>query len=1563
MLTHTRKVLKGYELRERIGAGGFGEVFRAYQPSVQREVAIKVILPQHANEPEFIRRFEVEAQLIARLEHPHIVPLYDYWRDPDGAYLVMRWLPTSLHKTIVEKTTWMLPDTARLLDQLCMALATAHRDNIVHRDIKPENILLDEDDNAYLADFGIAKDLSIDDHAANLDEIAGSPAYLSPEQIKGEKVSPRTDIYSLGYVIYELLTGKSVLPTTSTMMEYINHHLKDPLPLLRPQDTQIPAAIDEVLQTATAKHPDQRYASAERFAAAFRAALPSKTPRMTGQPLPDALTERELEVLRLLMEGLDNSQIADRLYVSPATVRWYLRQIYSKLDVHSRHQAIERAKILNLLNPTNATGIYVAPPVQRVTLEAINPYKGLRAFQEADTHDFFGRAALVEQLLNRLAEKRESARILVIVGPSGSGKSSVVKAGLLPALRSGALAGSPHPFIAEMFPGTHPFEELETALLRVAINPMPGLLEQLQEDRRGLVRAVKRILPGDTETELLLVIDQFEEVFTLVTDEAMRVHFIDNLLAAATDPRSRIRVIVTLRADFYDRPLLYPRLAELVRSHTELVLPLNARELEQAMLGPAERVGGHFEAGLVATIINEIGEQPGTLPLLQYALTELFERREGVTLTLEAYKTIGGVTGALARRADDLYLSLTAQEQAAVRQMFLRLVTLGEGTEDTRRRTLQSELLAIANDAGMIEDLILSFGQYRLLTLDSDPITRGPTVEVAHEALIRQWERLHSWLNESRDEIKLQRQLAYLASEWREGKHEASFLLRGARLETFEAWVRTTPLALTAPEHKFVEVSLRQRDQEQAAETERATREAQLETRSRSFLQWLVVVLVLAVFGAFVLTVFALNERQQAQAERDAAQELALVNGAQAAFASNDLDTARALSMAASTTDNPSALSQISLAQAAYAPGTVRVFTDEEYHRQWRSIALSPDEGFILTSSFVDNFPVVWDRVTGDVVRVFPPVHKDIIEDIHFRPLPTAENPEILTASRDGTLILWDFEQAVPIRTFTGHQDAVSTGKFNADGRQMVSASSDRTLILWDVDSGDILQTFTGHDDEVLSGEFSPDGRTILSASTDGSVIQWDIDSGEVLSRFEIAIVPSGGAVFSPDGRMFLAASLQDFTMSLWDIAAHREMRRFSYTNGPFGNPAFGNDGQTVFATEGNFINFWNIQTGAVITSLQSPGQLNLVTTPDQDTLIGVSQDRTMRLWDLRDGAELVRAAVPYLGSDGDISPDEQTFVTASGGDTLRFDVPGFVVLYNAATGEELRRFGVDGAAHTAHASSVRFSPDGQTILSADWSGEIKLWDAATGALVRQYSGVTSAINSIDFNPDGTAFITATDESGVLLWDTAAGNINQTFEFEAPVLKAIFSRDARQFLACLVDETFTIVLVDVASGQIMLRLVGQTNPCRALAFSPQGETVVSGHFDGSILLWDLAQGQLIRPFINNPGIINELVFSPDGQTVFSGSFGRAITLTMWDVATGEPYRRFAGQLRPVGGLDITADGKTLLSVAYDSTARLWRVDSPSELIAWTQANRYIRDLTCTERELYRIKPLCSDTEK
>ena len=932
------RAIRGYALGERIGAGGMGAVYRAVQPLVEREVAIKIILPQFANHPDFIRRFEAEAQLVARLEHPHIVPLYDYWREPGVAYLVMRLLRGGSVRSLLESGALSLDVVARLLEQIGAALHAAHRVGVIHRDLKPANVLLDEDSNAYLADFGIAKNLgnpNMED-VTRADAIVGSPAYMSPEQIRSDTIRPQTDIYCLGVMLYELLTGNAPFHGP-TPFDLIQQHLSAPLPPLAARRPGLPAALDTLIMRATAKDPAERYESVSEMVTDFKAVVSGQL-SLTSVSTPTLTASRD-----------------DRLLITE------------------------------------------------------NPYKGLRAFGEGDAEDFFGRETLTQQLLARLAEGGDLARFLAVVGPSGSGKSSVVGAGLVPALRRGALPGSENWFIVELMPGPHPLEELEAALLRVAVSPPTEstLLAQLREDERGLLRAVRRCLPDDSNIELVLVIDQFEEVFTLVHDEAVRAHVLNSLLAAVLDERSRVRVIITLRADFTDRPLRYMDFGELMRQRSEFVLPLTPDELEHAIRNPATRVGLTLEPGLAAAIIHDVADQPGGLPLLQYALTELFEKRDGRTLTKKAYAEIGGVLGALGRRAEEVFAGLKDDEQALARQLFLRLVTLGEGVEDTRRRVLRSEVESLVGltptpalphpqsarigegeppslvgvlptgegRGGGLMAVIESFGKHRLLSFDRDPLTRGPTVEVAHEALLREWPRLREWLNDSRADVRMQRQLAHAATEWQTAHREASYLLTGAHLEQFEGWAGTTTVALTQDEGAYLEASIAEGERKQTEELRRQRRELELTRKSEAAqrtsanrLRYLVGALTIFLLVAVGLTAFAFN--QQSRAEEQAR-----------------LSTSREL--AAAAVNNIGVDPDLSILLALQAVDKSRTKEAEEaLHRTVASaqshivlsghtigvtdVAYSPD-GIRLATASLDGTAKIWDIATGKELLTLTP--------------------------------------------------------------------------------------------------------------------------------------------------------------------------------------------------------------------------------------------------------------------------------------------------------------------------------------------------------------------------------------------------------------------------------------------------------------------------------------------------------------------------------------------------------------------------------------------------------------
>ena len=1439
------QTLKGYELRELIGRGGFGAVYRAYQPLVERDVAIKIILPEYANHPNFIRRFESEAQFIAQLEHIHIVPLYDYWREPDTACLVMRWLRGgSLQDAIDQRGAWDVLATARMLDQLAAALAAAHRKGIIHRDLKPANVLLDEDDNAYLADFGIAKNLITDPDTNAEEDRFGSPAYISPEQVTGQPVSAQTDIYSLGVLLYMVLTGRTPFldPSTTTV---IRRHLSEPLPPLQMNRPELPHALNMVIWRATSKRPEARYPDALSLAGDFRRIV-SPDASASSPPLTQAST-------------------GPKIAISP----------------------VGRTLPVDL------------------PLEPENPYKGLRAFQESDSHDFFGRIALVDRLIKRLSDQDANARFLAVIGPSGSGKSSAVKAGLLPVLRRGGSPGSLDWFIAQMTPGAEPFVELEAALLRVAVNPPTTLLDELRANERGLSEVTNRLLPVE-DGDLLLFIDQFEEIFTLVANESERALFLKSILSAVTDPKSRIRVIVTLRADFYDRPLLYPEFGDLLRQRTEIVLPLTANEMEQAITGPAERIGLRFESGLVAGIVSDVGQQPGGLPLLQFALTELFERREGFNLTRAAYTASSGVLGALARRADEVYEQLDGMGQELARQLFLRLVALGEGTEDTRRRILQAEMLAANGiDKRALQNVIESFLKYRLLTADYEPITRAPTIEIAHEALIRVWSRLKSWLDANRDNLRLYQRLAIATTEWLNTGRDASYLAAGARLAQFETLAAGPTLALTPEETDYLAASI--------AARRRAS------NRLRGFVAGLAAFSIIAV----ILALIALDRQQVAdiQANLSRSRELAVT----ALTGVRQTDLALLLSLealkSADTFEARNSLLTALQAQSRiehYLPG---------HSAGVRSLAISPD-GRRLVSGSADNTLIIWDTTTDQPIGAPLTGHAGWINSVAFSP----DGKQIASASTDQTIRLWDAETGKLIgEPLVGHAGTVWSVAFSPDGKTLASGSDDLTIIIWDVATGKPLgDPLTGHEGTVYSVAFSPDGKTLASGGEDDTIRLWDTATwkpiGDPLSTdnwvLSLAFNPktdilaSTGVdknvtfwdtstgeqlnvlttdhqnyvrqiVYSADGLYFATAS-RDHTVRVWDAVTGDPIGEpFSGHTADVWGAAFVPDSNTVISadSDGKII-AWNVtkpQSLATVLADNQDGLLTVAYSPDGKILAAAggntsadsgAGDNAIRLWDTStDTIKSVFEGHQRYITTLVFSPDGKQLASASADQTIR--------LWNVDSGAVAQTFNLPQRTDWV---ALAYSPDGKTLASGSDSGEIYLWDIASGKITGDpLKGHSAGVQSLAFSPDGQFLASGSDDKSVILWDIAKRTMlhDPLTGHDDTVASVAFSPDGKKVAGGSYDDT--IIVWDVTSGRAIGQpYVGHTDYVTSLAFSPDGSRLASAGWDEHLLLWDVSRGEHIGlPFVGHTGRITSVAFSPDGQTIATGSLDT--TAILWDI--------------------------------------------------------------------------------
>ena len=1453
------RALRSYRLLEQIGEGASAIVWRALDPGVGREVAVKQIHPRFADDPDFVRRFDREAQSVARIEHPYVVPLYDYWRDGTGAYLVMRLMRGGSLADAIGSGPLPFETCASVLDHVASALSAAHRGKLVHRDIRPENVLLDEDGNAYLADFGLAIDETAVGDAGS--SISG-PGFRSPEQLRGDVPTERSDLYALGMLLYAMLVGERSDPRAATSF---GAPARGPTAMPAPSELrpEIPPAVDEIWRRATDPDPEGRFPDAAELSRNFQAAV-------------------------VAAGRVDGAQPS----VSTEGIR--------------------------------------------------NPYKGLRPFSEADADDFRGRSALVARLVEQLGSTGPQARFLAVVGPSGSGKSSVVRAGLMPALRSGVVDGSDRWFIAEMLPGPRPMEELEAALQRIAADPSEPLLDELERSERGLTTTLDRVLPVG---ELLLLVDQLEEVFTLVEDEAHRVRFLESLVSAVTDPGSRLRVIATIRADFYDRPLAYPGLAELIRSRTEIVVPLTSEELERAIAGPAEAVGVTTELSLIAEIVGDVTDQPGALPLMQYALTETFERRQHDTLELGAYRAAGGVTGAIARRAEDLYNALNDEGRDAVRQLFLRLVSIGEGAEDTRRLVPRDELGTLEIDPEAMDGVIDVFGRHRLLSFDRDPDSRGPTVEVAHEALLREWGRLRGWIDAARADVIMRRRLAAEAEEWERSSRDPSFLLRGSRLAQFEGWGEATVVALAAGEREYLTESVRAREEELRQQHVREEHERALERRSRTRLRALVAALTVAALVATTLTVIALGQRGRAERE-------------------GRIATAREL--AAASTANLSVDPQLSILLALAAVDTTK-----------------GDEAVLPEAEQALHDAVEADR---ELLTIVDPSTGNVAWSPDGRLLLTGGT----AGGKEGVdAILWDSKTGEEVQRLSSHTADLNYVAFSPDSTKVVTAADDQEgSFVWDIASGDVQAEIPLSVEGIIAGaRFAPDGERIvigeLPIGPDGNIVGGvirlvDVDSGAETLRVDQPWGMCTTPLMSPDGTRI--ANARDRTVIL-DARTGREVlsldafcpQEMSYSP----------DGTRLVTSDEGGVHVWDLRDEGGFdrvpeVRILSPASVIGVDWSSGGDLIATGGgDGVARVFDAETGEEVLtlpghRGLIALVS----FSPDGTRLLTGGTDGTARvWDVS------RAGTAERL------GIEEPVGFNNLAYHPDGNSLLTTEWYGRGWLWDIETGELVRGY---LDGFRDGTFGPGGDtmAYLTSKDDVQIVRTDdgsvvshfpthggdenwpnalalsgdgtraAVAGQLGTAAVFDASTGRTLYTlgepsnaRDSMADVAFAPERDLLAGLSGLAtlyvwdtSGEELVRVQSGGGLGSSVTFSPNGSKIATAGGDGATVL--SASG---RELVSMGGVghVQSVAFSPDGSLLATGS-GDGVAY-LWDAESGEEVLALRGHTAPIWGIAFSPDGSELATASDDGTLRVFALEVDELVgIARSRVSRGLTEVECRQ---------------
>ncbi|MDX2604101.1 hypothetical protein PV330_29330 [Streptomyces caniscabiei] len=1193
------------------------------------------------------------------------------------------------------------------------------------------------------------------------------------------------------------------------------------------------------------------------------------------------------------------------------------------------------------------------------------PYRGLASYRQQDARWFFGRERSTDALVELLRAAGRTGGLVMLVGASGAGKSSLLHAGLVPALRDGALdaggagsaGGRRGGEVLQLVPGADPVGELTrhipelAQVVSAAYEPgTPMFAEAVREAVAAWARRRESEsgsgsgsgsksgsepggaggsggnsngdsnIPTPAPLRPVLIVDQFEEAFTLSSDEADRRTFVQ-LLSAACTPGAEggaapVVVVLGVRADFYEQCLGHPELADALQ-HRHMVLgPLTTAELREAVTGPAKAVGLELEPGLAELIVREVSadgprgaHDAGVLPLLSHALLATWQRRKAGRLTLAGYRAAGGIQGAVAATAERAWSGLDPAARSAARLLLLRLVRLGEDTQATRRRGTRRQLADGSADPAKTEESLEAMARARLLTLDAE------TVEITHEALLHAWPRLRGWIDEGRNDHLLRQRLEEDGRAWEDSGRDSSLLYRGSRLEQAHTWAKSTGGAESTRDAKSTRVDGGRGKAGAAGKTGTGdpgdpadttgvflTRSAveflaasvRLRRRTVRIRRSAVAALVAFALVAVGSAVVAWQQRNDAVFEQVLAQADRVQYSDPSLSAQLDLVAHELRPDDEGTGNRLVSIVNAPLATPVLGHGGAVYLT-----------SFSPDGKYLATASY-DRSVRLWDVADPSRPKALgKPLtgHTSWVSSAVFAP----DGRTLASAGDDGTIRMWDVRDPRAPRALgaplTGHDGTIFLIAFSPDGKTLASVGEDRTVRLWDVSdpahATELGAPLTGHSAPVRAVAFGPDGKTLATGGDDNTIRLWDVADprapravGPVL-KGHTSLVHS--LAFSPDGRT-LASGSSDNTVRLWDVAEPRRARAL-------GAPLTGHTGP-----------IWSVAFS-----------------PDGSTLAAASADSTASLWNVADPAYPSQVGEPLAGASGEMfalgfSPDGRTLATGSGDSKVR--------LWSVPTSDMVGRNGA-------------FRPDGRVLATAGRDGRIRLWNVAEPGrpvlLGKAFTLKDSGNRSLSFSPDGRTLSIVAGNRALYLWDV--GDPARPVLRGSPLPLRIrytdaqaYSPDGRVLATSYGDHDVRLWDVSDPSRVVPLGkpLTGHKGYILALVFSPDGKTLASGSADGTIRLWDVRDParstRLDGPLTAHRGAVSDLVYSPDGKTLASG--GGDDTVRLWDVSDPREATRLGaplvGHTEAVVSLTFSPDGRTLASGGNDSTVHLWDVSRPAE---------------------------------
>ncbi len=1452
-MPHSETVLKPGDLVDHfkvvrmVGRGGMGEVYLARDTKLGRKVALKVIRPEMLGDKDAVERFLFEARVTARFSHPHIVTIHAVGEQKGCPYVALEYLEGQTLRERIADQQPGVKETLRIALAITEALGEAHGHQILHRDLKPENVLIPRDGRVRVVDFGLAKavfspeaeiaetiqhGMSLGSRAAFAQQfqtsgegIAGTPLYMAPEQWLEQECTPATDVWALGVILYELLSGKRPHegPTVFALCGVVCDKDSKAPPL---EAEGVPSDLVDLVSRCLEKDPPRRPPTSEVLETLY-----SMVHRDRGRP-----------------EG------------------------------------------------------------------EVSPFRGLLPFTERHADMFFGRDSEIDAFIERMRDEP----VLPVVGPSGAGKSSFVQAGVIPRLREqGRLT------VLTLRPGAKPFEALVSRLIKgestgtrtstSTKSQMSGqfsdfdgkelreedLLGRLMESPARLSLFLQQIAQKN-ESRVLLLVDQLEELYTLVDDETKRLSFMEAVCGAADDPDGPVRVVFTARDDFLGK-LAESEAAREALSRVTVIRAPGAEAMREILSQPLERVGYRYhDEKLVNEMIEAVYGESAGLPLLQFACAQMWERRDKdrKLLTRAAYKSIGGVEGALAHHADGVLEGLSAADVWLAREIFLRLVT----SEGTRRTVTRGDLLQGLSDGA--SDLLDRLIQTRTITLRKS--RKGDTddaeLELAHESLIRTWGRLRRWIEESYEDLAFLDEVGKAAELWQK---------RGRRSD--EVW---TGDALNDALRKAARVE----NVPQLIEQFLASGQELAGRRSRR--KRIIVTIVIIVLS--VIAVVLAWQNQEAKRQKKYADDQRILvekrekevrtKHAQSLresgeYALTNSNTLEARAKLRSTIE----LGDSTLGRALWSRLTKEPLVWETQTPPAFSVVGSPQENWLVVATGASkNSIYVVDVRDGSVIRQMDCSYASGCWWVHKHPHPD----RVLVSGTEHMVVLEVSTGKVLATTPFGEGSMDKIGK-SVDGNFFAVSLNGAGFSVWDISRQKELIYIPLN---VRSRSIVLNREKLVVAGADDLIRIWDLPHGKLIKEISLFEKPKR-IQLDVEGKL-LAVSCESGGTSILDLRTGKVITKLQAHEGTATAMRFSPKGP-VLATAGNDrkVRTWDISTSRMLAEIETDSTpTDMVFSPNGNFLTITQYGGKVTHWDLsawqrreEDRGQPGLVGAIAITRDGGIIASGSVFTE------------GPVFLWDPKTGQTVGQL----SGHKGSVHDLDFDRTGNYLAAGDSSGRAVIWRVDSGQIYRTFLGHANSIYGVSLSETGRFLVTASGDGTARIWDVKSSEIKVVLEgHEGSVMDVKISPDEKTAATASSDKTVRIW--SLRDGKLEKILSGHKGGVNSVAFSPDGSLIASGDSDKIIRLWK-KNGQTSNVFktlepewATGGDFLNSLVFSPDGKIL--GAATESGMFRTWDVQTGEEESVMYADGWASLGFDFSGDGKYAVT-NFGFSPGIWEVNS------------------------------------